>query len=845
MKKLIEEYESEFARFKEKFPISRVGNGASQQVPTTQWCRLDIENVRRFRGGQSLDLSEDFTLLYAPNGVGKSTVTECLELLKSGNVSRSALSAVSREFNLEKDLPSHGIDIADVSITLISDSDNDDANAKFDFSSENETIHPLPVTIVSRNTIRDTVTSKDKDRFAQFLAIAQVPGLVEHYDDLGTRFESIKRTYNEFKKTVVEFQSNLEPLGLQLSDVDVASLNPDIEERRNHLNSIKSESDSQAQLAEKMSSLAMRVSSLGYVSKPETVARPENPLDSGFPIEVLDEVLNSVSLGEKCPVCRETTLDHSHVARLQQLIEENKSFLMADRAYREFKAAENRYQDFVNSVKEFNRDVQEVFEQGEDFGKQILDLVHRLSDFQIESSADFKTLAGKAATLLECQSNHCASEAQRLNEAASRIAEADEIKLKAIWSSLGRDDREREHKLESFKAAASVGERLKQLEVEKKDHFSGILSTRLEPIREDIVGWWNLLRPVETDFDLSIDFSAETKTPKVRFQCTPVVYDGKRQKPKNAIAVMSDSQLDVLSLAVTIASHCADYPDGLLWLDDPTDMFDEMTQTNFCKEVLPRLVESGNKVVLATHSKRIVEAVWDAVAEKRSMHDSSQSTVKSFGDSIQQVNIEAIDGPQGEKGCSRFAPFDVNGIRNDVEQTIKEVKASQSQWNVGQRLRIANQVRRYAEAILASLSDVIAQVLSDGPYGSSFSFAHGSATLSSYEQCVKAEVKKLRAVHDQTEPQSSLRKLLGNIINKIELGLDDIDSAVLNSGSHASAVIPTLDEIEKIKNGMEHKLWSAPRRRNNFEAPSIFLSLVEGGEMHAKFREAVNAAGLK
>ncbi|WKE54903.1 ATP-binding protein [Corynebacterium tuberculostearicum] len=845
MESLIETYESEFAQFKEKFPISRVGTGASQQVPTTQWCRLDIENVRRFRGGQSLDLSEDFTLLYAPNGVGKSTVTECLELLKSGDVSRSALSAVSREFNLEKDLPSHGIGIADVSIALVSDSDNGDVNAKFDFNSDNELFRTLPVTIVSRNTIRDTVTSKDKDRFAQFLAIAQVPGLVEHYDDLGMRFESIKRTYNEFKKTVVEFQSNLESLGLQLKDVDVASLNPDIEERRNHLNSIKSESNSQVQLAETMSSLAMRISSLEYVSKPETVARPENPLDSGFPIEVLDEVLKSVSLGEKCPVCRETTLDHSHFARFQQVIEENKSFLIADRAYREFKAAENRYQDFVMSVKNVSRDVQEVFEQGEDSDEQILGLVNRLSELQFDSSADFETLAGKAAALLECRSKNCASEAQRLNEAASRIAAADEIKLKAIWSTLGRDDNEREQKLESFKAADTVQERLKRLEVEKKDYFSEILSTRLEPIREDIIGWWNLLRPVETDFDLSIDFSAETKTPKVRFQCTPVVHDGKKVKPKNAIAIMSDSQLDVLSLAVTIASHCADYPGGLLWLDDPTDMFDEMTQTNFCKEVLPCLVESGNKVVLATHSKRIVETVWDVVAERRLMPDGAESKGKSFGDSILQVNIEAADGPQGEKGCSRFAPFDVNGIKADVEQAIKEVKTSQAQWNVGQRLRIANQIRRYAEAILASLSDVIAQVLADGPYGSSFSLTKNKATLHTYEQCVKSEVNKLRSVYNQTDAQSSLGKLLGNIITKIELGLNDLNYAVLNSGSHASAVIPTLDELEKIKKGMEKKLWPAPRKVNNFEAPGFFISLVEGGEMHARFREAVSVADIK
>lgn len=195
MENSIDGYELEFASFKEEFPLSQVGTGSSGKSMNVQWERLDVENVRRFRGVQSLDLSNDFTLLYAPNGVGKSTITECLELLKNGNVSRAALSAVSREFNLEKDLPSHGVDVTEVSITLVSDSGNCDANARFEFSTGVETIPTLPVTVVSRNTIRNAVTARDKDRFTRFLAIAQVPGLVEHYENLGAKYDSVKRLF--------------------------------------------------------------------------------------------------------------------------------------------------------------------------------------------------------------------------------------------------------------------------------------------------------------------------------------------------------------------------------------------------------------------------------------------------------------------------------------------------------------------------------------------------------------------------------------------------------------------------------------------------------------------------
>lgn len=844
MENSIEGYELEFASFKEEFPLSQVGTGSSGKSTNVQWERLDVENVRRFRGVQSLDLSNDFTLLYAPNGVGKSTITECLELLKNGNVSRAALSAVSREFNLEKDLPSHGVDVTEVSITLVSDSGNCDANARFEFSSGAETIPTLPVTVVSRNTIRNAVTARDKDRFTRFLAIAQVPGLVEHYENLGAKYDSVKRMHNVFKKEVVEFQSSLEPVGLQLKDVDVDSLTPDIEERQRHLASIRSEGDVQAKLAETLSGLTLQLNSLDFVSKPEVVARPENPLDSGFPIEALDKIMDSVSLGEKCPVCQETTLNQRHFRKVQQLIEENRSFLRADQAYREFESAEKRYQDFVNKVKDVCSGLREALGKLDDFDMDLLEPVHHLSRLDFESAADFETLTEKVSSLVGDQSKNCAFEAERLYGTASKISAADEVRIKAIWASLGSDDKEREQKLESFKSATSIENRLKKLEEDKKDYFSKILSARLDPIRQDIIDWWNLLRPVETDFDLSIEFSAETKTPKVRFQCTPVGLRTKKAKPKNAIAVMSDSQLDVLSLAVTMASHCADHPGGLIWLDDPTDMFDETTQTNFCKEVLPRLVETGNKVVLATHSKNVVETVWDAVADRRVLHDRVGDEGRRFGDSILQVNIEATNGPRGEKGCSRFAPFGVAGIRADVEQAIAEAKSSQTQWNVGQRLRIANQIRRYAEAILASLSDVITQVLSDGPYGSSSSLSEKKATLHTYEQRVRAGVSMLRKVLNYNNIQSSLKEVLGEIIYKMELGLNDVDSSILNSGSHASVVLPTLDELEKMKKSMEKRLWPAPSKRNNFEAPGIFLSLAEGGKLHAEFQEAVRAVGV-
>lgn len=334
----------------------------------------------------------------------------------------------------------------------------------------------------------------------------------------------------------------------------------------------------------------------------------------------------------------------------------------------------------------------------------------------------------------------------------------------------GGNDLDRNSRLDRLKAAKALGARLSELREESKNYFSTILLTRLEPIREDIVSWWNLLRPAETDFDLSVKVSTTTKTPQVRFTCTPVGQSTKKTRAQNAIAVMSDSQLDVLSLAITLASHCSDYPDGLVWLDDPTDMFDDLTQNAFCGKALPRLVESGAKVVLATHSKHIVEKVWTSVAEKRFGNSDDELAGKSFGDSILQVNIEAADGPAGERSCSRFVPFDVASIKGDVERAIDEAKAGGGLWSVGQRIRVANLVRRYAEAILASLLDVLEQVCARPPYRSNIKLSDDKATLKSYLDGVLTMTEKMRSVLAYLEQQNRSGGRYNLLLIRLNLG---------------------------------------------------------------------------
>lgn len=65
----------------------------------------------------------------------------------------------------------------------------------------------------------------------------------------------------------------------------------------------------------------------------------------------------------------------------------------------------------------------------------------------------------------------------------------------------------------------------------------------------------------------------------------------------------------------------------------------------------------------------------------------------------------------------------------------------------------------------------------------------------------------------------------------------------MNSGSHASAVVPTVSELKDIKKKMEIHLWKKPCRVHGSDlvVPEVFLSLLEGGKYYTEFQEALQS----
>jgi tetratricopeptide (TPR) repeat protein len=153
-----------------------------------------------------------------------------------------------------------------------------------------------------------------------------------------------------------------------------------------------------------------------------------------------------------------------------------------------------------------------------------------------------------------------------------------------------------------------VEEAIRQIDQAKAE----ILDEKFAELGQEILRWWNLLRPDEpTSFDgiqrggtgrRFIDF-------KARLAAGPGGSSG--SVLRDAVAVFSDSQLNCLGLAAFLARAVREGT-GFVVLDDPVPASDEEHRAFFIDRVLQELLGSSVQVILLTHDERM----WKDVQER-------------------------------------------------------------------------------------------------------------------------------------------------------------------------------------------------------------------------------------
>lgn len=129
------------------------------------------------------------------------------------------------------------------------------------------------------------------------------------------------------------------------------------------------------------------------------------------------------------------------------------------------------------------------------------------------------------------------------------------------------------------------------------------LDKRLLAMGDEISKWWDFMRPGElTEFDRITRRGAGNKFLDVTAALSPdATAPG---LVRNALAVLSTSQLNALGLAAFLA-RCQMLGAPFVLLDDPVPGSDREHRGTFASNVVEGLLQSGQQVVIATHDAEL------------------------------------------------------------------------------------------------------------------------------------------------------------------------------------------------------------------------------------------------
>lgn len=776
--------------------IGEIGAAKTEEPPTgtestdeSRVASLRLKGFRRYYDETLLDLDRDFTLVYAPNGVGKSSLVEALELLASGDTSRSGGKAIERK--PETSIPSWGLKTDDVEVDL-----NYCDGAKDTFRFAKRTVDRGRFATISRSTVRSSVTAKSTERFETLIQIAQVPGLLEDYEEVKSELERMERVVKALELSHEDLVERLTDSSLDVFDenFNISLLDYSDPAHSESVSALERQVRDATSLQGQLEAAFSGLHQLTYAPLSRSLKEPTPPEEARL-INALEAVQPHLEVGEKCIVCEQSIISSERLEQIRKFLSEHADYLVAKRDFEQDRAVSRLREEFETELRSFKRVLEGL---GNDAPNELVERSFTTDFTAPMAESDFEMWKTETSDVLR-QFN--LELAQHLTSLQGNLALARESQTQIrlnLLNTLGSSIDDRKAKIEDLRSTRCAVKKLKELRAAAKRVFEEAVTGRLEPIQKEIEEWWDLLAPANTDFRLEVAIKATNKNPSVDLKCVSEDSTGKTVS-KHAIGHMSDSQLDLLALSIKFASHFPN--DGLLWLDDPADMFDEITLEKFCTSALPRLVDSGIQVVLSTHSREIVRLCWKAATESR-ISDSGTT----FGNSFNQISIEVIETDDGAFRTARFTPFDVPSARRQVIEVRSNIVDKRNHWNIAARSIYANQLRRYAEIVCGSLCDSLIQTLVGEPYKTGLYPTDSDATLGTYIESLVQIQHTFRILAMQSDNAGLKANLTYLLDSHLVCGVEGLKGSQLKEGSHGSPTLPTFDELEHIRKSLE-VLW--------------------------------------
>lgn len=169
--------------------------------------------------------------------------------------------------------------------------------------------------------------------------------------------------------------------------------------------------------------------------------------------------------------------------------------------------------------------------------------------------------------------------------------------------------------LTEWEARSRVQRELERAVKDLKKGMGDVLDEKISTISDDVERWWNLLRPGESTF-----FSAVKRRTKatrtIDFKASISAHaDRSNAETRDAVAVLSYSQLQCLGLSLFLARAVREGA-GFIILDDPVLAGDDDHRPTFVHQVVPEFSKLGVQVIVMTQDQLMRSNMLDIHAHR-------------------------------------------------------------------------------------------------------------------------------------------------------------------------------------------------------------------------------------
>ncbi|MFE5339961.1 AAA family ATPase [Isoptericola sp. NPDC056578] len=758
---------------------------------------VTIEGVRSFGPPETFCLSRGLTLVFGPNGVGKTSITDALELFEHGETSRQLRGG--QETSDKTHVPHLRSDgergaAPHVVLTWCTSRDADDVQTqRWEWGDPGHLSREVPLAIVARRTIRQPFDAKAGERIEQLGRAAGLETVAE-WSAAANELPKMATEHAPLTQSLESFVPDL------LRDVDKDATLLDVEAltghiRRSYVETARRKHPSFGALPEApatpeapephhLRELAEKVSD----AKERIQAIPQS--DAADLVPLMLKYLEVAQVEETCPTCADGTFTASrrqeiddllalHTARRKaeehlagargRLTGEATSLLgrlgcatvaphLADGVEHD-DALVMAWTEVVRTHTEWT--------SAQDDARSALGRVRQEPGDAVAARRAVETIDALAQIAEECGDAARAWQEAEVSFRTTEQHEHDDVARRARIID-GREDELARAVLERRRAdllAKTIKKAVAHLKSRTTAHFDAEIDVLESSIRE----WTTILSPPDTP---AVELRA---TPPRGRGTSPTLTYSAGSEDHHVSGRYSDSQLETLGMAIRLARAEREQPGGLVVLDDPSDVLDEDTTRQLVTDGLDRLLTRGHQVLVLTHDRALTRAVWARIGD--------------FADPVEHHLVETAR--HGEDRVARFAARDLAGILARLEEVLDDGQDRHGPFDDWQTWRVnaaGNLLRQAIEATLAEVEQVFDSVISGRPAA----WKDADSLTRRWER-MREDLEKRHSELERCE-SGRCRTGLGDL-NTLMNQVADIYSMGINEASHPDVVLPTLRAV--------------------------------------------------